>query len=182
MSIEKIVQTKYGAVAVSGLSSEHGGVRDVAKAFGYTAEEVTGRTLSELEILDSAGEDITSDFIAAVLDNRSFQVEFDVRDPQGQYRTLQLLVNGMESEQGTVTGYILFIRDISEELRQQRRSLQSERMESIGLLAGGIAHDFNNILMGILGYAGLAKDRLEADHAVQRMLSIIEESGERAAA
>lgn len=150
--------------------------------FGYTAAEVTGRNLSELEILDSAGEDITSDFIAAVLDNKSFQTEFDVRDPQGQYRTLQLLVNGMESEQGTVTGYILFARDISEELKQQRRSLQSERMESIGLLAGGIAHDFNNILMGILGYSGLAKDKLAADHPVQRMLSIIEESGERAAA
>lgn len=35
------VQEKYGAVATSTLSSEHEGVRAVAEAFGYTAEELT---------------------------------------------------------------------------------------------------------------------------------------------
>lgn len=35
------VKAKYGAVAESGLSSEHAGVRAVAEAFGYSAEEIT---------------------------------------------------------------------------------------------------------------------------------------------
>src|SRR5215212_2493682 len=39
-SIEKAVKERYGAVALSGLSSEQGGVRAVAEAFGYTAEEL----------------------------------------------------------------------------------------------------------------------------------------------
>jgi SAM-dependent methyltransferase len=39
-SIEKVVRERYGAVALSGLSSEHDGVRAVAEAFGYTAEEL----------------------------------------------------------------------------------------------------------------------------------------------
>lgn len=39
-SIEKVVKERYGAVALSGLSSEHEGVRAVAEAFGYTAEEL----------------------------------------------------------------------------------------------------------------------------------------------
>ena len=34
------VKAKYGAVAESSLSSEHTGVRTVAEAFGYTAEEL----------------------------------------------------------------------------------------------------------------------------------------------
>jgi arsenite methyltransferase len=34
------VKAKYGAVAKSGLSGEHDGVRSVAQAFGYTAEEL----------------------------------------------------------------------------------------------------------------------------------------------
>jgi len=55
-------------------------------------------------------------------------------------------------------------------------------MESIGLLAGGIAHDFNNILMGILGYASLAMDRMAPDHPAQRMLKTIVASAERATA
>jgi arsenite methyltransferase len=40
MSIEQVVQDKYGAVARSGLSTEHGGVRAVAEAFGYSREEL----------------------------------------------------------------------------------------------------------------------------------------------
>jgi arsenite methyltransferase len=40
-SIEEVVREKYGAIAASSLSSEHAGVRSVAKAFGYTAEELS---------------------------------------------------------------------------------------------------------------------------------------------
>src|SRR5881628_795428 len=38
--IEQAVKSKYGAVATSGLSTEHSGVRAVAEAFGYTPEEL----------------------------------------------------------------------------------------------------------------------------------------------
>lgn len=37
----KIVQSKYAAVAESELSTEHAGVKAVAEAFGYSAEELT---------------------------------------------------------------------------------------------------------------------------------------------
>lgn len=39
-SIQQVVREKYGAVAVSDLSSKHPGVHSVAEAFGYTAEEL----------------------------------------------------------------------------------------------------------------------------------------------
>ena len=39
--ILEAVRSKYGSVATSGLSSEQGGVRAVAEAFGYSAEELT---------------------------------------------------------------------------------------------------------------------------------------------
>ncbi len=35
------VKAKYGAVAESSLSTDHAGVKAVAEAFGYTAEELT---------------------------------------------------------------------------------------------------------------------------------------------
>src|SRR6516225_7562814 len=38
--IEQVVESKYGAVATSGLSTEHSGVRAVAEAFGYSPEEL----------------------------------------------------------------------------------------------------------------------------------------------
>jgi len=39
--IEQAVRSRYGAVALGKLSSEHEGVRAVAKAFGYSAEELS---------------------------------------------------------------------------------------------------------------------------------------------
>jgi SAM-dependent methyltransferase len=39
-AIEQAVRAKYGAVAGSGLSTAHAGVRAVAEAFGYTPEEL----------------------------------------------------------------------------------------------------------------------------------------------
>src|ERR671934_688249 len=39
-NIQQAVKSKYGAVATSGLSTDHAGVRAVAEAFGYTPEEL----------------------------------------------------------------------------------------------------------------------------------------------
>ena len=48
-NIEEAVKSKYGSVAVSNLSSEHEGVRAVAEAFGYSAEERSEEHTSELQ-------------------------------------------------------------------------------------------------------------------------------------
>ena len=39
-AIEQAVKSRYGAVATSGLSTEHSGVKAVAEAFGYSPEEL----------------------------------------------------------------------------------------------------------------------------------------------
>ena len=40
MTVEQVVREKYGSVATSGLSTDHDGVRAVAEAFGYSADEL----------------------------------------------------------------------------------------------------------------------------------------------
>jgi two-component system cell cycle sensor histidine kinase/response regulator CckA len=54
------------------------------------------------------------------------------------------------------------IRDEAERQATQRRLLELQRAEGLGILAGGIAHDFNNLLVGVLGNADLALADLSA--------------------
>lgn len=44
-----------------------------------------------------------------------------------------------------------------ERMEMERRVLNAQRLESLGLMAGGVAHDFNNNLMAILGNLELAQ-------------------------
>ncbi len=74
-------------------------------------------------------------------------------------------------------------RKIAEEerLRLERQVLQTQKLDSLGILAGGIAHDFNNLLMGILGYAELALKDLEPESRARNCVDQIDRAAQRAA-
>jgi two-component system, cell cycle sensor histidine kinase and response regulator CckA len=82
---------------------------------------------------------------------------------------------------GIVIGVQGVARDITERRRLEEQLIQSQKMESIGLLAGGIAHDFNNILGGILGYASYLKSVVPVNDRIYQHLDTIERSALRAA-
>ena len=76
---------------------------------------------------------------------------------------------------------VAMIEDVTDKRRLEEQLIQSQKMESIGLLAGGIAHDFNNILGGILGYASFVKGQISKEDKIFPHLETIERSALRAA-
>ena len=101
-----------------------------------------------------------------------------------------LLTNKLPIRDGTgqIIGLVGVTRDITEEKRAgqekeqlTRRLQETQKLESLGVLAGGIAHDFNNILTSVLGYASLARLELEGVPAAGSHLEQIEQAALRAA-
>ena len=61
------------------------------------------------------------------------------------------------------------------------RSIKSQKLESLGVLAGGIAHNFNNILTGVLGYISFSLKFLDESHKSFKLLQEAEKATWRAA-
>jgi PAS domain S-box-containing protein len=80
-------------------------------------------------------------------------------------------------------------RDVSQEIRREeerieiaRQMVETQKLESLGVMAGGITHDFNNLLTPILGDAELALLDLPADSPVRPRIEQIHHAAKRAAA
>lgn len=81
---------------------------------------------------------------------------------------------------GNIIAAIETLEDITERVSLEAQLLQSQKMESIGILAGGVAHDFNNVLTVINGYADLLQVTLEDDRDNLPLVREISASAKRA--
>ncbi|MCG5052016.1 MAG: response regulator [Myxococcales bacterium] len=74
---------------------------------------------------------------------------------------------GMAGQISVAASRILYVDGLARAAREkqelERRLMQAQRLESVGMLAGGIAHDFNNLLTVVLSSASLAKMKMEPD-------------------
>ena len=69
----------------------------------------------------------------------------------------------------------------AERERLENRLHQSQRLESLGLLAGGVAHDFNNLLAVILTCASFVAEATAENEPVRADVDQIKAAAERAA-
>src|SRR5690606_33716157 len=95
---------------------------------------------------------------------------------------------GVHDEQGNLLFFEGLAIDVTarkqaeaDKLAIERKLLETQKLESLGLLAGGIAHDFNNLLTGIMGHANLARLDPGAHGEINDHLFKIEKGAIRAA-
>jgi two-component system, cell cycle sensor histidine kinase and response regulator CckA len=100
--------------------------------------------------------------------------------PQGKVVWVRVLVSPIKGRNGTITGYVGTVEDITEVRQARQEVLKAQKLESIGVLAGGIAHDFNNILTAILGNVALARYQLSDPEKVAKRLEDAESAATRA--
>ncbi|HXN47553.1 MAG TPA: PAS domain-containing protein [Bryobacteraceae bacterium] len=117
-------------------------------------------------------------------DDGAYHREFRVVWPDGSVHWVsshgRVYFEG-EGENRKAARFVGVNLDITARKRAEENIRQSQKLESIGLLAGGIAHDFNNLLVGVIGNASLAEDMLPQGSPLAGILKGIVRSGEQAA-
>jgi PAS domain S-box-containing protein len=156
---------------------------------GYTAEEALGRPVVALvhdaaEVAERAAERGLSPgfeaFVAVARQGRTETREWTYVRKDGSRLPVALTTAAMRGADGALLGFIGIARDVTEQKRMEQQLVQSQKMESVGLLAGGVAHDFNNLLTPILGHSALLLEELPPDDPRAEDLQEVQAAAQRA--
>jgi PAS domain S-box-containing protein len=169
----------YAFFTVDGTGLVSSWNRGAARIFGHRGDEVMGQHFS----LFFTPEDIRSDAHGKLL--LQAQREGSANDQRWQVRkdgtrffaegSLTALGEGRSREFGRLT------HDVTDRLNAEEALRETQKLESIGLLASGIAHDFNNLLCVIMCGVSFAKMSLSPDDPALPSLTTAEEASEKAA-
>jgi PAS domain S-box-containing protein len=165
--------------------------------FGWSADEVIGKHFGEWPFVYPEDNERVNEVVRRLIEGADQRNSCQTRNltRMGRIIHCQWQNSVLLDERGATVSILSLVQDVTDRVlaeqqgrkaaaeRQalERKLQESQKLESLGVLAGGIAHDFNNLLTGVLGNASLARMDLPADSPVQPFLEQIEVAAVRAA-
>ncbi len=157
--------------------------RGAEKLFGFTAQELEGTSAHEIFVPPDRQAGVPEvELQVATEQGRAEDERWHLRKDGSRFWASGVMIS--LKEDGRVVGYAKVVRDFTERRQLEEAVRQTQRLESVGVLAAGVAHDFNNVLTAILGNLAMVRRRVEAQQGgaeVQDMLTAAERAGNRAA-
>jgi len=146
----------------------------------YPREELLGK---DHRIINSGyhSKDFFRDLWNTILAGRVWKGELRNRAKDGSIYWVDTTIVPFLDEQGHPVQFVAIRADITQRKAAEEALLQTQKLESLGVLAGGIAHDFNNILTSIMGNSDLALLRLSPENPARPHLDQIGNAAMKAA-
>lgn len=179
---ERIVEASSDAMAL--LDNNHRHIlanSTYVKTIGHNDANLEGKELKTVVGTDFYEKELQNG-IQRCLQGQVIHVQSRPSRENTNNRYWNITLNPFYTIRDTLNGYVINIRDVTEQVELQTRLKNSQKMEAIGMLAGGVAHDLNNILSGLVSYPDLLLLKRDPDDPMTKPLQTIKKSGERAAA
>jgi PAS domain S-box-containing protein len=130
------------------------------RIYGYTAEEVIGRTIAVLAPADRKDE--IAGILQDIREGRPVEHFETIRvTKDGKHLNMSISVSPIRDAGGVIVGASTIARDVTGQKKAEEQLRQAQKMEAVGRLAGGIAHDYNNILCIIVSSAELLRSYID---------------------
>ncbi len=134
----------------------------MGEIFNYSKNELEGQLTRKLYPSEEAFEKLAMEAYPLLLQGLVFDVERELVSKDGvqiQIRFIGKALDPTDMRKGTI--WLLEDITIRKQEEAEKRAFEhqfqeTQRLESLGVLAGGIAHDFNNLLAIIIGHCSLA--------------------------
>jgi PAS domain S-box-containing protein len=149
--------------------------------FGYTAEEMIGRTFHRL-IPPEMDADKELERINQEISSKGFITNYAAQrvTKSGRRITVDISRRTVTSDAGKIIGSSAIIKDITEKMEMEQHIYNAEKLASVGILASGVAHEINNPLSIILGFTDLLEEKFEPDSQEHEDLKMIEKNANHA--
>ncbi len=99
---------------------------------------------------------------------------------QRNFQIIARPINNTIETVPTTSGWVLVIRDITQQRKIEQQVQQQERLAAVGQLAAGIAHDFNNIMATIVLYAQMTSRSEQVPARVRERMQTITQQTQHA--
>lgn len=150
------------------------------RIYGYSAGEAIGRNIAFLLPRHRTHEEQA--ILAQVARGERVQhFETTRLRKDGTLIDVSVTISPIHDRTGRIIGASHIARDITERRALEEQMRQTQRLESVGVLAGGIAHDFNNLLTGIIGNGSLIGEELPRESRSREFLDGLMAAAHRAA-
>ncbi len=165
------------------ISNANGELIYLNKAAYFLLNIEQGSDIADFNFFTTFIKDLDKEkFLREQLEQQGFVRNFELQLKTYNNESIDVIltINLIGDFRQEIFGYLFLFKDVSELKKIQQQLLQSQKLESIGLMASGIAHDFNNILAAIIPNSELIKISTKPGNPNYKRAEIIEKSAHRA--